>query len=83
MSQLVGHRFVQLAGMKYTDQDGRECGVVVPVESSGQDGGGGDDGLGAFAGSVPVPMEVPGRAFVGGEGGGSVAARTPWFNPGI
>ncbi len=54
--------------------------MLVPAEGSGADGADGGDTMGAFAGLVPVPMEVPGRAFLGGEGAGSVAARTPWFN---
>ncbi len=36
-----------------------ECGVVVPVQGSP----GNDGGFTMFSGTVPVPMEVPGRPY--------------------
>ncbi|RDA83546.1 hypothetical protein CP533_3303 [Ophiocordyceps camponoti-saundersi (nom. inval.)] len=45
-----------------------ECGVVVPVPVGG---GGVAADLGVFRGTVPVPMQVPGRAYG--------ATEEPWF----
>ncbi|RDA87282.1 hypothetical protein CP532_1318 [Ophiocordyceps camponoti-leonardi (nom. inval.)] len=49
-----------------------ECGVVVPVSvNDGGSGSGVAADLSVFRGTVPVPMQVPGRAYG--------AAEKPWF----
>ncbi|EQL01599.1 ubiquitin interaction domain-containing protein [Ophiocordyceps sinensis CO18] len=51
-----------------------ECGVVVPVcKNSNQDDDAGGP-LGIFQGTIPVPMQVPGRAYRSDE--------EPWFYAG-
>ncbi|KAK3902038.1 tyrosyl-DNA phosphodiesterase-domain-containing protein [Staphylotrichum tortipilum] len=60
-----------------------ECGVLIPADGTSPAGSDGDgDGLGAFVGSVPVPMEWASRSISAAEGAASAAARTPWFNQG-
>ncbi|KAM4062237.1 tyrosyl-DNA phosphodiesterase domain-containing protein [Hirsutella rhossiliensis] len=39
-----------------------ECGVLVPVHRSSNQGSNAGD-LGVFQGTVPIPMQVPGRAY--------------------
>ncbi|KAG5925566.1 hypothetical protein E4U42_004168 [Claviceps africana] len=46
-----------------------ECGVVVPVRTASQQNSPSD--MGIFSGTVPVPMQVPGRQYSPNE--------QPWF----
>lgn len=51
-----------------------ECGVVVPVRGTAVDSKDGNEygaGLRIFDGTVPVPMQMPGRVYDADE--------TPWF----
>lgn len=51
-----------------------ECGVVMAVHGGRDQGSKANEDLGLFQGMIPVPMQVPGRAYRSKE--------EPWFYDG-